>query len=159
MPTPHEHSAEFPAELLAELNSIAQPTPNSQYVHIEDSMLNLTLPIEFRKFLSRSAVSLRLVIKDAPPVTVYADPDLSATRLGDLVEHDSRLRSDIDQDLEIFESFLTNRTAASGDLPTLLRATNRLRAAFVPLEGDIALAGKTICSILLNDLLEVSAFL
>lgn len=151
-------SHDLPPDLLAELNSLAAPKPNSKYVELVAPDLVLSLPKEFCAFLSRSTVSLRIALADAPPVLVYEDPEVSSSRLGDLVEHDSRLRSGIVDDLDSLDSFVSTRIAPTSALPSLLRATNRLRVAFVPLEGDLALAGKTVCSILLADLLEVSSF-
>jgi hypothetical protein len=151
-------SAEMPLDLLKELSSLAPPQPQTRFVSAHLAHLSLDLPVEFRRFLLRSITQLRLVVREAPPVPVYLEDSLAADRLGDLVEQDARLRSGVDTDLLALESFLTALESPLGDLPALLRAVNRILVVFAPLEGDLAMVGRIVCSSLLHDLLEISTF-
>lgn len=152
-------SEDISPDLLAELESLSAPAPSAHYLHLEDGQIGLDLPIELAAFLSHAATVLSHVLSTASPAPVYGDELLASDRIGDLVELDAMLRSQIAMDFAALVRLFSATGAPPGDFSSLIRATNRLRLAFSGKHDEAATAGKILCSVLLSDLLELRPFL
>jgi len=151
-------SEDITPELLAEMESLAFPTPNAHYLRLEGGSVRSDLPAELASFILRASGMLAGVLASASPAQVYEDDDHATERIGDLVELDSQLRSGIGEDFSALATLFSSGALPSGSIPQAMRAVNRLRLAFSGREDQIASAGRSLCSMILADLLELWAF-
>lgn len=151
--------ADFPAELLAELQTLEAPTPQTHLAHLRDGSVALELRQELADYLVSSVRALGAALTDTPNPSVYADLGDVAGRTATLADLDATLRSTISSDLAVLAMFLTTGSADVAVSPALLRALNRLRMALAQIpDAKAANASFVLVSVLLADLLEISTF-